>query len=111
MPYILKAKLPATLVSEMEDRYATLGTKYLTEDFTPEGRQINGMMYTDRFENCREEIVDAVFCILGQIFKEQAAGNTLDDNIYIILMGLIEIYSGLVYIEQSNNYVKQVGAF
>jgi hypothetical protein len=108
MPSILKAKLPASLVDEIAVRYETLGDKYLTEAVSSDGRRVNGMMFTDRIQNCREEIVDAVFCILGQIFKDGVTGNQPDDNLYFLLEGLIEIYSGLAYMEESKNYVVSV---
>lgn len=69
MPKPLLSIIPSELAREIEERYEKLGAKYLTDQTTEDGRPINGMMFTSRIENCREEVVDAVFCILGWIFK------------------------------------------
>ncbi len=64
-----KARLPATLVEEITTRYETLGEKYVTAHKRNDGRFINGMMYTSRVTNAVEEVVDAVFCMIGWAFK------------------------------------------
>lgn len=102
MPNILLSRIPASLAAEISERYETLGGKYLTGNFTEDGRQINGMMYTSRIDNCLEEIVDAVFCMLGWIFKSNLnCAGAIPDSAYASLQGLIEIYS-LLKAEQAN---------
>lgn len=93
MPELLLTKIPASLAREIEHRYVKLGDKYLTDNFTEDGRRINAMMYTNRIENGLEEIVDAVFCILGWIFKHLRNGTEPPEAAYQSLMGLIEVYS------------------
>lgn len=105
IPSILRSKLPATLIEEITERYETLGEKYLTDEVTEDGRRVNGMCYSDRIVNCREEIVDGVFCILGQILKEQLVEKEPDDRLYELLIALIEIYSSLKFIENEGDYV------
>lgn len=95
IPPVLLAKLPAKLVKDIADRYETLGEKYLTEEVYFDGRRINGMMFTSRIDNCLEEVVDAVFCILGWIFKVAHKGQAIPINAYSCLTGLIEVYSML----------------
>lgn len=108
IPEVMKAKLPMSLVEEITERYETLGTKYLSEEEF-DGRPVNQMMFTDRIINCREEVVDAVFCMLGQIFKEQSNGSEeIDDNIYFILEGLTNIYSALMFMQFNQSYVVSV---
>lgn len=91
MPKILLTKIPESLACEIRTRYEELGVKYLTENVHTDGRFINAMMYTSRVANCLEEIVDAVFCILGWIFRSQ--GGDIPDSAYICLDMLIDIYS------------------
>lgn len=82
-------------MSEIKERYETLGGKYLTMYQHEDGRFVNGMMYTDRIENCLEEIVDAAFCMVGWIFKCKAKG--LEEP-YVglkILGELVQIYEEL----------------
>lgn len=111
IPEVWEAKLPKTLFEELTNRYEELGPKYLTE-YKVDDRKINGMMYTDRIVNCREEIVDAVFCLLGQIFKEQVANvREPSENLYIMLSGLIEIYTTLKFIEHEEDYAIKVTPF
>lgn len=93
MPEILLARIPATLAKEIATRYETLGTKYLTEHKTDDGRRINAMMFTSRVANCLEEVVDSVFCVLGWIFKCGEEGEEPPDAAYSCLVGFIEIYS------------------
>jgi hypothetical protein len=96
LPKVLLAKIPAALADEIAVRYTTLGDKYLTDKFHTDGRRINGMMDTDRVTNCNEEVVDAVFCIIGQIFKNKQAKNTETDlELSFVLDALISIYSAL----------------
>lgn len=115
MPDSLLSIIPANLAKEIEERYRTLGDKYLTENTTEDGRRINGMMYTSRIDNGLEEIVDAVFCVLGWILKtspKAAAHSTLyytvpitpPDSAYTALTGLIEIYSLLKAEQASGAY-------
>lgn len=99
MPEVMQSIIPEALAREIRDRYATLGTKYLTEERHVDGRFINAMMYTSRVANCREEIVDAAFCMLGTIFKAQADNDEIPDWAYTILRGCIEIYSMLKTVE------------
>lgn len=108
MPREILAKLPHELVVEIKERYETLGEKYMTDEVYPDGRRINGMMFTDRIENCREEIVDAVFCIIGQIFKDTPEPNGPSENLYFLLDGLIHIYSTLVILEETGEYAIDV---
>lgn len=105
IPSILRSKLPATLIEEVTERYETLGFKYVSEEITDDNRLINSMMYTDRIINCREEIVDGVFCILGQILKEQLVEKNPPDILYDLLVNLSEIYSTLKFMEHEGEYV------
>lgn len=93
IPYELKTRIPVALYDEIVYRYHTLGGKYLTEHKHDDGRRINGMMFTNRVENCIEEIVDAVFCILGWIFKHISEGSTPPDSAFTALEQLINLYS------------------
>lgn len=105
IPKSLKAFLPQSLVEEISVRYETLGDKYLTEQILPDGRQINGMIFSDRLVNCREEVVDAVFCILGQIFKDVNHGkHEPSENLSEMLGGLTKIYSLCVQMEEQQDY-------
>lgn len=96
MPVPLAAVIPQSLSEEIRERYLTLGAKYMTKDRYKDGRYINAMMNTSRIQNCREEIVDAVFCVLGWIFKAQAVNQQPSDSAWAALRGLIDIYSLLV---------------
>lgn len=113
MPEAMLGIIPASLAKEIAYRYETLGPKYLSEAHTKDGRPVNSMMFTSRIQNCREEVVDAVFCILGWIFKEiQREGHIKHpsgipignderfegppDSAYDALRGLITVYSILV---------------
>ena len=98
------AILPDSLAAEIKERYETLGDKYLSDKFHTDGRQINGMMFTDRIINCKEEVVDAVFCILGQIFKETVKGIEPSENMFPMLYGLIQVYSLLSLEYVRGNY-------
>lgn len=93
LPPLLLAKIPHKLAEEITERYATLGEKYLTDALHTDGRRINGMMFTDRMVNMNEEIVDAVFCAVGQIFKDTNAGKLPSENLAYILDGLTELYT------------------
>jgi hypothetical protein len=93
MPEVLLSRLPVTLVRDISERYLTLGGKYLSNEVHTDGRPINAMMFTSRVVNCIEEVVDGAFCMIGQAFKQQAAGEQPDDYIYDALMGLVEIYA------------------
>lgn len=104
IPSILRAKLPASLIEEIAERYESLGDKYITEAVSKDGRHVNAMMFTDRIINCREEIVDAVFCILGQVFKDGYYGDQPSDILYDLMVGLIEIYSSLKFLEAEGKY-------
>lgn len=101
-PEIL-AMIPASLAEEVRHRYKTLGNKYLTAQQHYDGRFINGMMFTSRIDNCLEEVVDAVFCVIGWLFKHRVDPTTYDfppvgDN---ILKALCDIYTALK-VEQIN---------
>ena len=96
MPQVLLSLIPASLAAEIRERYLTLGDKYQTMYQHTDGRFINGMMFTDRIDNCLEEVVDAVFCILGQIFKDTEVNIEPSANLYSILEGFIHIYSLLM---------------
>lgn len=104
LPLEMLVIIPDNLAREIIERYETLGPKYLTDNLTEDGRQINGMMYTDRIVNCIEEIVDAVFCIVGQIFKDTSKGAEPSQNLYTILDGLIQIYKLLSMEKIHGNY-------
>lgn len=103
IPASLEAKIPSSLYKDIANRYLTLGDKYLTEYVTVDNRPINGMMYSDRVQNCIEEIVDAAFCILGEIFKRTVKGIDPGENLYILLDGITQIYSLLVAESESMN--------
>lgn len=96
VPDALMAVIPAKLFVEIAERYQTLGVKYQTEQQHADGRYINNMMFTSRIDNCREEVVDAAFCMLGWIFKARARNRPIPNNAYTILTGLIQIYGLLV---------------
>lgn len=96
IPPSLEAKIPNSLYKDIANRYLTLGDKYLTEYYHIDGRPINGMMFSDRIQNCIEEIVDAAFCVLGEIFKRNVKGIDPGENLYTLLDGIIQIYSLLV---------------
>lgn len=102
MPEVLLARIPEALARDIRERYATLGEKYLTDQVHTDGRRINAMMFTSRVANANEEIVDATFCMLGEIFKAQVEGVEIPDWIYQVLMGCIEIYSMLKAVEAEN---------
>lgn len=99
MPEVMLARIPESLARDIRERYATLGTKYLTDQVHTDGRKINAMMFTSRVANANEEIVDAAFCMLGTIFKAQANKEEIPDWSYQVLMGCIEIYSMLKAVE------------
>lgn len=104
-PREIRAIVPALLMEEIEERYSTLGEKYLTEHLHPDGRRINGMMFTDRIVNCREEVVDAAFCLMGQIFKDiKIQGKEPNDAIYTMLKMCIDMYSLCVAMEELEDY-------
>lgn len=104
MPAELRNLLPGPLAVEIQERYETLGEKYLTDGLNSDGRRINGMMFTDRIINANEEIVDAVFCMLGQIFKDVAAGKEPHNDVYDAMEGMIKIYQILKLMEQRGDY-------
>jgi len=104
MPIQLKRLLPAELSEEVATRYATLGEKYLTDRVHTDGRRINGMMETNRLVNANEEIIDAVFCMLGQIFKDTVANKEPSDNIYAALEGMIKVYQILKFEDDNGDY-------
>lgn len=87
--------MPEELIAEIKQRYETLGEKYLTDNLTEDGRRINGMMYTSRIDNCNEEVVDAVFCIIGWIFKCQYRRMPIPDAAYKTLGSLVDVYLDL----------------
>ena len=103
IPPSLEAIIPSSLYKDIANRYITLGSNYLTEFLTVDGRPINGMMYTDRVQNCIEEIVDAAFCVIGEIFKRTAKGIEPNANLYTLLEGIIQIYGLLVAESESMN--------
>lgn len=97
MPPVLLSRIPATLAKDIEERYLTLGEKYLTEELTVDGRRVNACMHNDSVQDAIEEVVDAVFNICVWIFKsmrpEQIEDFGYPENAYACLTGLIEIYS------------------
>ena len=103
IPPSLEAKIPGSLYKDIANRYLTLGPAYLTDFLTVDGRPINGMMYSDRVVNCIEEIVDAQFCVIGEIFKRNAKGIDPGENLYTLLDGINQIYSLLVAESESMN--------
>jgi len=104
MPIQLKRLLPAELSEEVATRYATLGEKYLTDRVHTDERRINGMMDTNRLVNANEEIIDAVFCMLGQIFKDTVTNKEPSDNIYAALEGMIKVYQILKFEDDNGDY-------
>lgn len=104
LPDVLLAKIPAKLADEMAVRYATLGEKYLTEKTHTDDRRINEMMFTDRIINCNEEVVDAVFCIVGQLFKNKNTNAPSNPELYMVLDLLITVYSSLAVIFDRGEY-------
>lgn len=96
MPDVLLAKIPQTLAINIEERYKTLGTKYLTEHKTEDGRLINSCMFGNSIQEALEEVVDAVFNILVLLFKHsQRNDHEIPNYTYDVLTGLIEIYTVL----------------
>lgn len=93
LPDILKARIPMKLAQEIEERYTTLGLKYMTEQRWDDGRLINACMFTNRIENALEEIIDAVFCVLGWILKYRQLNRQIPDSAYHALIGMIELYA------------------
>lgn len=104
MPNILKSRIPDTLARDIEERYTTLGGKYLTEKSHHDGRLINNMMFSNRIQECLEEVVDAVFCVLGWIFKYTTKGEEPPNVAFSALTGLIEIYS-ILYVQREIDLV------
>lgn len=96
IPEVFQAMLPASLEREIVERYETLGSAYISEDKTGDGRSINKMMFTSRIDNCLEEVVDAAFCMLGWAFKARHAGQNIPDSCYTVLQQLCDIYTLLV---------------
>ena len=92
MPEPLMNMLPVNLARDIAERYINLGTKYLSDQVHADGRRINAMMFTSRIVNCLEEIIDSVFCVLGQIFKETVDGEEPADYLFDVLSGLINLY-------------------
>ena len=105
IPPSLEAKIPSSLYKDIANRYLTLGPAYLTDFLTVDGRPINGMMYSDRVVNCIEEIVDAAFCLIGEIFKRTAKSIDPGENLYTLLDGINQIYSLLVAESESMNAI------
>lgn len=103
IPPSLEAKIPSSLYKDIANRYTTLGINYLSDFYTVDNRPINAMMYTDRIQNALEEVIDACFCICGEIFKRNAKGIEPGDNLYTLLDGIIQIYSLLVAESESMN--------
>lgn len=102
MPPLLQTRIPMQLGEEIKRRYNELGDKYQTMNQHTDGRFMNGMMFTSRIDNALEEIVDAVFCMLGHVFRCTARGEEPSENIYTALTGLIDIWS-LLTVEKTND--------
>lgn len=96
LPDTLLSIIPAKLAQDITERYERLGPAYATENRFKDGRFINGMMYTNRVENAIEEIVDAVFCMAGWIFKAEARELEPPDSAFLALNALIDCYSLLM---------------
>lgn len=103
MPSSLLSRIPVVLANEVAIRYDTLGGKYLTDQHTDDGRQINACMFNDSCQDAIEEVVDAVFNVLVWIYKGSLK-NKIDDDAYTCLMGLLEIFS-LLYTARGRNAV------
>lgn len=108
MPEMMLNILPANLATEVAERYEGLGLKYATDKLHLDGRLINAMMFTSRVANCREEVVDSVFCMLGWIFESRVKTGTIPDSAYTILQGLIQIY-GILKAEEPADLAKHDG--
>lgn len=96
LPDLLLSRVPASLATEITERYRDLGGKYLLDEYTTDGRQVNACMHNDSVQDCLEEVVDAVFNTLVWIFKNRQYESRIPDNAWSILTGLLEIYSLLV---------------
>lgn len=98
LPDIMLARVPASLASEIRERYELLGPKYVTDKVHTDGRLINGCMFKSSIQDALEEIVDCCFNVLVWIMKLDKAGTIqyTGANAYQVLMGIIEIYSILV---------------
>lgn len=101
VPSELRRELPDALYNEIAFRYATLGEKYMTDKQFSDGRFINGMMFTNRIENCIEEVVDAVFCILGWILKHQLKEKPMNSVQFECLAHAVNLYNLLL--KEKNN--------
>lgn len=110
LPEVLLTRIPSALAEEISTRYATLGPKYMTDQQHVDGRYINGCMFKSSANDALEEVVDAVFNILVLIFKthnntgvvpNEKVGQT--SNAYIVLLGLLEIYSSLAALRAEGN--------
>jgi hypothetical protein len=104
IPEVMLAKLPYSMVLLIKERYETLGVNYLTNIPIEDGRLINKMMITDRIENCLEEVIDAVFCILGWSFKCQEAAKDFPIEGELALNNLIQTYSLLKDAQANGSY-------
>ena len=95
MPELIRARLPALLCDEVEERYRTLGEKYVTDIVHEDGRYINGCMYKSSAQDAVEEVIDAVFNTLVWIFKINggAGDQSSAESSWLILQGLIETYA------------------
>lgn len=96
-PETIKAIVPALLIEEIEFRYNELGDKYITVYKHPDGRQINACMFNSSVQDCREEVVDAVFNVLVWALKLHMHGDIqASTNAGLILKDLIHVYGLLI---------------
>ena len=102
MPQEMYGMIPASLAMDIQERYATLGEKYLTEQRHTDGRMINNCMFKDSAQDAIEEVVDAVFNTLVMIFKSRVQDTVPSDYVYTCLKGLMEVYSLLYTLREAN---------
>lgn len=89
---IAEVRLPEDLKLQLAERYASLGTKYATDEvisITQEGGEtvqfrINACMKRDNLQDVEEEIVDAVFNALVYKYRRK---DEVDDALINVLLG------------------------
>lgn len=96
MPHVMLGFVPGALAQEVTERYENLGLKYLTNKKTEDGRWVNACMDKSSVQDCREEVIDAVFNTLVWIFKGSKSEQGIAPNAYPVLKNLIECYGILL---------------
>jgi len=92
LPEELQDRIPESLAATIRQRYAELGSKYLTEATLEDGRKINSCMFKSSINDAIEEIVDAVFNTLVWLLKLRNSEQN-SESAYSAMIGLIELYA------------------